>query len=253
VYIVHQSPLITHLPRLFATARAEGQNAPRRAPAWWGCPRGPRCEFAHGEEELLGDSKKIFAEQRREERRDAERQKKDTYLGAVECNQSSEEMASAVAAGLGRAAKKTRKGQAEAGSTQEVAHDREVGSGEATSSSALLLSHATGVEMVKSPTEEKEEEDAAASRLPPVWLHPATSASSAVTLHAGGVMECTLGFGTVLVDGMEREQGTAQGKERADTLRWYYEVELITGGLMQVSDGRIKQNEFVVERSIRDT
>jgi hypothetical protein len=56
-------------------------------------------------------------------------------------NQNSEEMASAMAAGLlGRAAKKTRKGQTEAESTEEIAHD---------SSTSSSSSHATGVEMEK--------------------------------------------------------------------------------------------------------
>ena len=55
-------------------------------------------------------------------------------------NQNSEEMASAMAAGLGGAAKKTRKGQTEAVSTVEIAH---------SSSTSSSSSHATGVEMEK--------------------------------------------------------------------------------------------------------
>ena len=34
-------------------ARANGRNPPAGAPRYWGCPRGPRCDYAHGEESVF--------------------------------------------------------------------------------------------------------------------------------------------------------------------------------------------------------
>ena len=33
-------------------ARANGRKPPASAPRYWGCPRGPRCDYAHGEESV---------------------------------------------------------------------------------------------------------------------------------------------------------------------------------------------------------
>ena len=37
----------------------EKAEPPEGSPAWWGCPRGDRCEFAHGEAELRGALKEV--------------------------------------------------------------------------------------------------------------------------------------------------------------------------------------------------
>lgn len=38
----------------------EKRAPPKGAPVWWGCPRGPRCNFAHGPGELVGDAAKEY-------------------------------------------------------------------------------------------------------------------------------------------------------------------------------------------------
>lgn len=213
--------------------RADGQNVPRRAPVWWGCPRGPRCEFAHGEDELRGDSKKAYDQQQKDERREKERQLKNTYLGAVESNQSSEEMSNMVAAGLGRVAKKTKKtiSSAPSSSSSEIpfvvdSSDSKTLSVDPTSSKEKkeVELEAVGKEEIEDVG--KEEKDAKNTE-PPFWLQTAPSISSAISLHPGGVVECTQGFGTVMVNRDLVDTGV-------DKKQWYYEVELITGGLMQV-------------------
>lgn len=231
-----------------ALHRAEGQDVPRRAPAWWGCPRGPRCEFAHGEEELRGDSREHFEQQKKAEKRDVERQKKDIYMGAVESNQSSEEMESMVAAGLGRLKKKNKKNKKSESSEEATWTETGTESGtEALTSSSSLSSSSSSLgapqERAASDEEKKEEVEVELKEedlLPPVWLHSATSSStsSSLVVHPGGVVECTQGFGTALVRQQQHVEEKEGEKEEEGRWQGYYEVELITGGLMQVGGGR---------------
>lgn len=77
---------------------------------------------------------------------------------------------------------------------------------------------------------------------PPSWLHPAPSSSSVTKIFSEGVVECTQGFGTVQVSGLPQdfqEQQAGGGKQKPRNLKkgLYYEVDLITGGLMQVGSG----------------
>jgi hypothetical protein len=37
-----------------------GRGAPEGAPIHWGCPRGRRCAFAHGEDELKGEARDVI-------------------------------------------------------------------------------------------------------------------------------------------------------------------------------------------------
>jgi hypothetical protein len=64
-------------------ARSEGRKAPEGAPRWWGCPRGQRCEFAHGEEELRSEAKLLAAERTREAARDAAAASLDKYTSGL--------------------------------------------------------------------------------------------------------------------------------------------------------------------------
>jgi hypothetical protein len=61
----------TDLCPQWAAARTGGRRAPPGAPAWWGCPRGRHCEFAHGEGDLKGPAKDAASEARRGRERDA--------------------------------------------------------------------------------------------------------------------------------------------------------------------------------------
>jgi hypothetical protein len=64
-------------------ARSEGRKAPEGAPRWWGCPRGQRCEFAHGEEELRSEAKLLAAERTREAAREAAAASLDKYTSGL--------------------------------------------------------------------------------------------------------------------------------------------------------------------------
>lgn len=57
--------------------------APPGAPLHWGCPRGARCEFAHGETDLRGSSKEEAEYLKQESNREKARQAKEAYLAPL--------------------------------------------------------------------------------------------------------------------------------------------------------------------------
>lgn len=258
------SPFLCHSPKPICTSlnlschgiRADGQDVPRNAPIWWGCPRGPGCEFAHGEDELRGDRKESYELQKQSERRDVERQKKDTYMGAVESNQSSDQMASMVAAGLGRLNKKNKKnkcasGDGLLGTTMETATEvtefppagKVLAVSEKMEETMESSFPSSATADAHTRKEENTDEKCKIDMSHPAWLHSASThpSSSSLIVHPGGVVECTQGFGTALVhpgEAKQHNQEQEQEREGRCTGRWlwYYEVELISGGLMQVGN-----------------
>ena len=55
--------------------------APEGAPPWWGCPRGRKCDFAHGDDELQGEAGHIAKARAREEKNHAFQEKRNAYAG----------------------------------------------------------------------------------------------------------------------------------------------------------------------------
>lgn len=95
----------TEICRDWAAARASSKRGPPPdAPAWWGCPRGRFCEFAHGEDDLLGEAAEAAKKRKQEAKRiDKEKQlaeytKNLYYYDDAEGGES--DMLSVVSAGL---------------------------------------------------------------------------------------------------------------------------------------------------------
>lgn len=89
-------------------ARKDGQ-IPKNAPVWWGCPRGSRCEYAHGEGELPKEVIQELHAKRRQEQRDSANEKRSNYLSATdEAGRSDAEVSEMILAGL-QAAKRMKK------------------------------------------------------------------------------------------------------------------------------------------------
>jgi Silencing defective 2 N-terminal ubiquitin domain len=116
----------------------EDRNPPAGAPLHWGCSRGAKCSFAHGEEELRGPLLDEIKEKRKRDKTEDELKQKQTYLEAVEANAAALEddaVEDAVVAGL-KAAKRAKKLQKELfsdGSTEINATSIEGGSSAAES------------------------------------------------------------------------------------------------------------------------
>jgi hypothetical protein len=83
--------------------------APPGAPAFWGCPRGARCEFAHGEDELQGASRDELLRSVQSARRDELQQAKEAYMAPLlQHNDALADITESVAEGL-RASKRSKK------------------------------------------------------------------------------------------------------------------------------------------------
>ncbi|KAG7385721.1 hypothetical protein PHYPSEUDO_001175 [Phytophthora pseudosyringae] len=85
-------------------AREGGHTAPAGAPRWWGCPRGRDCDFAHGEEEMRGDG---LTDMKRAKRDEAQRAKQQALQDYVDFEQEMpEDVLDAIKSGLRRQKKK---------------------------------------------------------------------------------------------------------------------------------------------------
>lgn len=60
-----------------------GRGPPAGAPRWWGCPRGPRCEFAHGDEELRSEARLEAAAACRDAAMEAARASLEKYTAGL--------------------------------------------------------------------------------------------------------------------------------------------------------------------------
>lgn len=83
-------------------------NNPKNKPVWWGCPRGKRCEYAHGEDELRGEAAEELENNKKLAKEIEEMRKKDNYMGNNDNDDDdNNQISNMVLQGL-RAAKKAR-------------------------------------------------------------------------------------------------------------------------------------------------
>ncbi|CAN0119603.1 unnamed protein product, partial [Ectocarpus fasciculatus] len=170
------------------------RKAPEGAPPWWGCPRGRGCDFAHGKEELRGKGLEEFNQKDRKEKREKRQFGLDKYLESSSAEPVTQAMPSAVEQGL--------KAAARAGAKKAAEH--------AEDAKGLLRMDLQGGQ-----AGEKKSSSPGCS-----WMEV-----------AGGDVELT-------------EEGQAQGASEFGTARvvgvalrkktWYFEVALLTAGLMQI-------------------
>jgi hypothetical protein len=85
----------TELCRDWVSARENG-SPPDGAPLSWGCPRGVRCSFAHGVDELRGEGKEVILSTQKNEKRVQEDHKRDEYVRASNLGGDHEELDQAV-------------------------------------------------------------------------------------------------------------------------------------------------------------
>lgn len=57
-----------------------GRYVPPNAPLHWGCPRGARCDYAHGESDLTPEAHKVLLEENQKKKIGEESEKLHTYL-----------------------------------------------------------------------------------------------------------------------------------------------------------------------------
>ena len=242
----------------------EHREAPEGAPAHWGCPRGRRCEFAHGEEELRGEAHTQIVEAKARERRDEQARKRDSYMDVLHrASRREEEVEDLVLAGL--RAKRRRidtaaqnqnqnqsrsksqddhdggtKVQGEAAETragEQKAIEEEGGEEEdVVAASWHYLSVASGNVVLAAAPPSSSSDDLGQNKGRSSGGGGGGSSSGGRSSSGGGssdaavkgvtgcpVVTGTSGFATVLASACSASSGC-----------WYYEVELLSDGLMQL-------------------
>lgn len=186
-------------------ARADGRTPPPRAPRWWGCPRGRDCDFAHGEEELRGAALTDFKRAKKEEVYEKKQQQLQKYLDYE--LEVKDDINDAVLQGLRNRKKKSPAAVAAKG---------------AKTAAAILPPDATYLSVQASDADVNG------------WLVP-----------LGGQMRVTFRHGLCEVRG-QGNFGTATMVEDCCVTsgKYYYEVKLITDGVVQLgwADGTFEAN-----------
>lgn len=182
----------TRVCKQWLAARA-ARPAPEGAPVWWGCPRGRACDFAHGDDELVGPAADALKQKKTEDKREKAQMALSDYVAASSAIDIAAGMSNAVEQGM-KAAHQSKKRKLE----QENVESKSVLPLEMGESARVVTIRNNGCS----------------------WLTLlAGEASLEENGHAIGESEfCSLG----ITGGLTRE-----GK-------WYYEVELLTSGLMQI-------------------
>lgn len=215
------------------------RKAPEGAPASWGCPRGRRCEFAHGDEELRGEMGEA-KEQEKYQVKDAEANKKrDAYMAALSQQEEATVLSDMVLQGI-RAQKKARLSKA---GNNEIDTARDTMQmlpldgmdfpdyDDFSTEQCVVIQKPAKILPPKKVEEQKPSSKktvdtvTALPKAPkathPIWLK---TLSGKLIVTNEGELESESEFATVSVC-CEISEG-----------KWYYEVELLSAGLMQVSE-----------------
>ena len=215
------------------------RKAPEGAPASWGCPRGRRCEFAHGDEELRGEMGEA-KEQEKYQVKDAEANKKrDAYMAALSQQEEATVLSDMVLQGI-RAQKKARLSKA---GNNEIDTARDTMQmlpldgmdfpdyDDFSTEQCVVIQKPAKILPPKKveeqkPSSKKTVDTVTALPLAPKATHPIwlKTLSGKLIVTNEGELESESEFATVSVC-CEISEG-----------KWYYEVELLSAGLMQVSE-----------------
>eukprot|EP01041_Mallomonas_annulata_P008226 gene8226-16914_t len=209
-------------------ARKE-RDPPSSAPVHWGCPRGSRCEYAHGETELRGEALETILAERQEVRKSESAALRDQYLKPVLQGEGEgdDSMAAAVLIGL-MAAKKKKAGQSISTSKTSVGKEVPVAIAVDVSTSVSISSGNKSQQLKQSLTNEvdvlcpdatpDESQDSGDCS----WIE--VLAGQVVSSEEGDI-RCMPGggFGTVSCKSATVSNG-----------RYGYEITVVTGGLVQI-------------------
>lgn len=200
----------------------ERRPAPDGAPAHWGCPRGRRCEFAHGVEELRGEAQTALLNAEQEKKREEQHRKRDEYMGVLyRANKQEEELEDLVMAGL-RAAKKAKLAAQGAPAAEVDATGADVANDKVASDETAV---AAGTDS-GDDSDEQQQTDYLCVVAGTVVVAKETVPKGRQPAAVCPVVTGTSAFATVAVDKCSLTAGSAK--------TWYYEVELQSDGLMQI-------------------
>lgn len=220
-------------------ARKDG-HAPKSAPAWWGCPRGPRCEYAHGEAELPEEIVQDLREKRKQEQRDKANEKRLNYVSAAVDQRSDAEMSELIMAGLQAAKRmKTEDPPSIPDAVSDAAVPLYAGGGVSAPPVTTRVVPAQEQHLsssaIASAQDPSGQEDAQQSPPSCSWLKilsgtddaaPASGSYAPPSVDMNGLIQGNgeEGLGSVAVTGCALSEGN-----------WYFEVEVLSEGLVQVT------------------
>lgn len=216
----------TELCKDWARAHEKGRFVPPSAPAWWGCPRGNRCDFAHGEEDMEKDSRKSVQERRKEESLQNERDALNSYLDPIYGDHDAGE--DIVMAGLKRVSKRARTA-AVTSTSQDIPISTQI----QDQAHGVSTEKLADVSSEHNSEDEEDDEMGVHSDFVSIDPSPPTVESQCSWLRL------------LTGDALVLPSGEVRGQEEFSTVQashfhlqgpgcWYYEVELVTCGLMQV-------------------
>jgi hypothetical protein len=184
-------------------ARADGRQAPPNAPRWWGCPRGRDCDFAHGEDELRGAG---LTEFKRAKKREAQQQQQQELQAYVNYERDvPDDLADAIQQGMRRRKQLQRKSKAKAVTEEHK----------------------------PLPATQPDATTTASPMSPAIsdWLVPFDSGSK----EGDKAVEVTFRHGLCELRGRSNfGTATASPSVRLVSDKWYYEVRLVTDGVVQL-------------------
>ena len=201
-------------------ARPSG-NAPAGAPQWWGCPRGSRCMFAHGEGDLKGLSKHALDARKAQELEKILQLEQNRYTdGLTSAYYEDEAVNDMVQQGLARSRKRLRAEPAESQAPEQADFAAAPTTADSKSGNVLFP-----LQCVNGAVD--------------VTVSSATMAAlEAGDLHRSRAvyrLEGLSSFGTVVcTEGVQPSVGDASCALGVPSQSWSYEVVLKSSGLMQI-------------------
>eukprot|EP01039_Chlorochromonas_danica_P010454 gene10454-11578_t len=208
----------------------QGKVLPPDLPIHWGCPRGHKCEFAHGESDLQENARRAKEEEKAQQGRAAWEEEKEAYLRPIAAVMKEEdEVKNLVMMGL-RAAKR-----AKTSTGSKAVSSASKGTGPAAA--APVANNNTSSQLISSSS-------TTPSSAPVSAPTPASTTTEKIF---------NLVSGQVVVEG-HTEAVVLTGRASFSTITlsteplvvtpntisssWYYEVELLSDGLMQIGWAR---------------
>ena len=227
----------------------KGQKIPEGAPAHFGCPRGRRCQFAHGDEELRGAAAVSMENEKQNILNTAANKKRDAYTAALATQDEADSLSNMVLQGM-RAQKKARveKDNVPKKNVPQVGlpilpidgmdffpEENVPASATVKETDTIKMHSKAAVEPIGIAQGARKAEGTASAPVSEAVSKPVKAVKS-----SPGWVKTVSGELILTNDGeveSESEFATAAVCCRITTGKWYYEVELLTAGLMQVSDG----------------
>ena len=208
-----------------------------------------RCEFAHGEEELKGEMLKRWQQQQKDEAREQQEKKKDDYIGVLyRANKQEDELNNIINSGLkAEAANKRKNALLKKAKTAEPSSSVAVERDEAEEELDYLQLLETGTTSAPSIPSTSSATLVSAGAVSSSFSAPEVVEVESV-VESNAFMEIAAGQFIVQADGevtSRCEFGSIIAKDYSfpESNYSYYEVELLTNGLMQI--GWARKSKFV--------